>query len=52
MQCVSWTSNSLTHFEAKDNDEVHEDKEETWEPEEHHTNEFNIFDNFDDEPSL
>ena len=34
------------------NDEDHKDKEETWEPEDHRTNAFDVFDNFDDEPSL
>ena len=45
MQCVSWTSNSLIHLEAKD-------EEETLEPEDHHTSAFGAFDNFYDEPSL
>ena len=35
----------------RDNDEDHEDKEEIWEPEDGHTNVFDVFDNFD-EPSL
>ena len=36
----------------RDNDEDYEDKEETWKPEHRHTNAFDVFDNFDDEPSL
>ena len=38
----------------RDNDEDHKDKKETWEPEDHRTNAFDVFvfDNFDDEPSL
>ena len=35
----------------RDNDKDLEDKEETWEPEDHKTNAFDIFDNFCDEPS-
>ena len=45
--------NQLDLFRSqRDNDEDHEDKEEIWEPEDHHTNAFDVFDNFDDEPSL
>ena len=36
----------------RDIDKDYEDKEETLEPKDHHTNTFDVFDNFDDEPSL
>ena len=36
----------------RDNDADHEDKKETWEPEDHHINALDVFDSFDDEPSL
>ena len=36
----------------RDNDNDHKDKEEAWEPEDHYTNAFDVFNNFDDEPSF
>ena len=36
----------------RDIDKDYEDKEETLEPKDRHTNAFDVFDNFDDEPSL